>query len=292
MNFSEEIKTLAIGMGVDLVGIAPVDRFQFAPVKFQPQYYMKDAAFVVVLASRILEGVCDVHGAYDQEGKTIGPYAWYGYPVINWSLSWITIQVGKKLEDKGFKALPFPPTGFNYRNTDFQIPDFMHKHAAVAAGLGEFGLNRLLLTPQFGAHQRIVSIITNASLDPDPMYVGNKLCNRKECRDSCVSVCPMKAFNKEELTRVRIGDRIYEYMALDATLCRWHIIEGKYMRGNDILPRYPSRNEIDAIASASGGLNKVLQEKMNPIDRSTFGQFTFTPTCGACQIKCRAPWNK
>jgi epoxyqueuosine reductase len=290
MSLSDEIKSLAIGMGADLVGIAPVERFKDAPAKFQPQYYMKDAAFVVVLASRILEGICDVHGSYDQEGKTIGPYSWYGYPVINWSISWIITQVGKKIEDQGFKALPFPPTGFSYQNPDYRIPDFMHKHAAVAAGLGEFGLNRLLLTPRFGAHQRIVSIITNAGLEADPMYSGPGLCNRKECRDTCVNICPMKAFNKEKLTQVRIGDRVYEYMELDSDLCRWHSIGGKYLRGNDTLPRYPDRKEMDKILDAAGGLSKLIQEKMNPLDRG-FGQFTFTPTCGACQVKCRAPWH-
>lgn len=290
MKLTDEIKSLALSMGADLVGIAPVDRFKYAPVKFQPQYYMKDARFVVVLANRILEGICDVHGVYSQEGKTIGPYAWYGYPVINWSFSWIAVQVGKRLEDNGYKALPFPPTGFHYQHTDFQLPDFLHKHAAVAAGLGEFGLNRLLLTPQFGAHQRIVSIITNASLDPDPMYNGPKLCNRIECRDSCVNICPLKAFNREELTRVRIGDRVFEYMVLDAIVCRWSAIAGKYLRGNDSLPRYPSRQEIDEIVEAAGGFNRLIQDKMHPVDR-TFGQFTFTPTCGACQVKCLAPWK-
>jgi epoxyqueuosine reductase len=291
MNLSDEIKTFATGQGVDLVGIAPVDRFKYAPEKYKPQYYMKDATFVVVLASRILEGICDVHGAYNQEGKTIGPYAWYGYPIINWSISWAAIQAGKKLEDRGFKALPFPPTGFSYQSGDYQYPDFMHKHAAVAAGLGEFGFNRLLLTPQFGAHQRIVSIITNAPLVPDPMYSGARLCNRKECQDSCVNICPMKAFNKEKLTQVRIGDRTFEYMNLDSILCRWHTIAGKYLRGNEDLPRYPTRQEIDKIISASGGLDQLVQEKSNPVDRG-FKQYTFTPTCGACQVKCRAPWGK
>lgn len=50
-------------MGVDLVGVSPVERFQHAPAKFQPQYHMRDAKNVVVFASRILEGICDAHGA-------------------------------------------------------------------------------------------------------------------------------------------------------------------------------------------------------------------------------------
>lgn len=288
MNLTEEIKSLATNMGVDRVGVAPVDRFCNAPLTFQPQYYMQDAKNVVVLIVRILEGICDVHGDYSQEGKTISPYAWYAYPIINWSFSWIILQVGKRLEDLGYRALPFPPTGLNYRHTELELPDFLHKHAAVAAGLGEFGLNRLLLTPQFGAHQRITSIITNAPLDADPMYNGPTLCNRKECRDTCIKICPMKAF-KEELTTVKIGDKVYQYSQLDTSLCLWHGVSGRYLRGIDGLPRYPSHQEIDEIASAAGGMGKILEQR-NPLDKR-FWQFTHSPTCGACIAKCRAPWN-
>jgi epoxyqueuosine reductase QueG len=288
MKLTDEIKRLAVKMGADLAGVAPVERFRYAPVDFQPQYFMKDARSVIVLAMRLLEGICDVHGAYNQEGKTIGPYAWYSYPIVNWSISTIAMQIGKQLEDKGYRALPFPPTGFGYRHEEFIYADFLHKHAAVAAGLGELGLNRLFISPQFGSHQRLVSIITNAPLDPDPMYNGPKLCNRKECRDSCLKICPMKAFT-EKMVSVNIGDNIYEYRELDSVLCLWHTIAGKYLRGSPDLPRYPSRKEVDELTKAAGGRNK-LREKIHHQDQA-FGQFTYTPTCGACIVKCRAPWT-
>jgi hypothetical protein len=42
----------------------------------------------------------------------------------------------------------------------------------VAAGLGEFGLNNLLLTPQYGPRVRLESMITTAELAPDPLCEG------------------------------------------------------------------------------------------------------------------------
>jgi epoxyqueuosine reductase len=289
MGLTDDIKQKAKDLGVDLIGVAPVERFQLAPTLFQPQYYMKDAKNVIAMAIRILEGICDVHGSYDEEGKTIGPYTWFGYPIINWSFSWIALQIGKKLEDNGYRALPFPPAGFHYRQAEKGFyPDFLHKHAAVAAGLGEFGHNRLFVSPQFGAHNRVISIITNAPLDPDPMYSGPKICNRKECRDICVKICPMSAF-QENTMEVRIGDRVYEYAQFDSMSCIWSTIVGKYLRGNDELPRYPGHDEIEEIIRNAGGRDKV-NAKMNPLDR-TFQQFTFTYTCGACLAKCRAPWK-
>lgn len=288
MKLTADVKTLAINMGADLVGISPVDRFAHAPENGKPQYYMRDAKCVVVLATRILKGICDVHGSYEQKGKTIGPYMWYGYPVLNWSNSWIAIQVGKLLEDNGYKAIPFPVTGFLYRNPEKNLPDFYHKHAAVAAGLGELGLNRLFLTPQFGAHQRIISIISNAPLDPDPMYNGPKLCQREECKDLCVKICPMKAFENEFIS-ARIGDRVFQYLGLNTTVCLWHSVVGKYLRGTEELPRYPNQKQIEKIIKAAGGRSKVL-DKMNPWDKA-LSMFTHVPSCGACLVKCRAPWK-
>jgi epoxyqueuosine reductase len=63
------------------------------------------------------------------------------------------------------------------------------KHAAVSAGLGEIGRCNLLLTPEFGPHQRLGAIVTSATLEPDP---------RKEmhlCTDCgrCDSACPVGA---------------------------------------------------------------------------------------------------
>lgn len=285
MKLTNDMKAMAIGMGADLVGVAPVERFEYAPESGKPQYYMHDARCVVVLATRILKGICHVHGTYEQEGKTIGPYMWHGYSMLNWPNSWIALQLGKLLEDNGYEALPFPPTGFQYRNTE--QPDFYHKHAAVAAGLGEFGFNRLLLTPQFGARQRIISLITNAPLEPDPMYHGAQLCQRKECKDLCVKICPMKAY-EDKLRSVRIGDRTFEYPILNSLKCRWHGIAGKYLRGTKELPRYPEQQQIEELIKNAGGWSKLV-EKMNPADKA-YSQFTHVPACGACLTNCRAPY--
>lgn len=285
MSLTRDVKQRALKMGADLVGIASVDRFEHAPEEAKPQYYMRDAKNVVVIATRILEGMCDVYGSFEDEGKTIGPYFWYGYSQLNWANSWIAIQIGKLLEDNGFKAIPFPPTGINYRHidTDEDIPDFYSKHAAVAAGLGEFGLNRLLLTPEFGTHQRLIPIITNAPLKPDSMYSGPKLCRPEACKKFCVRACPHKAF-EDRLVSVKIGDRVFEYAVLNSLRCKFQIIGGKYMRGKSVFPRQPSDAELVEIMQGPGG------PKLNSHDKKLH-VFTFGPSCGECLIKCPAPWK-
>ncbi len=284
MNLTAKVKERARALGADLVGIAPVERFDAAPDSGKPQYYMPEAKSVIVIATRILKGICDVFGSFEAEGKTISPHFWHGYSQLNWANSWIAIQVGILLEDNGYKALPFPPTGIHYRHIDKNedLPDFYNKHAAVAAGLGEFGLNRLLLTPQFGAHQRLIPVVTSAPLDPDPMYRGPQLCRPEECNRFCVRTCPVKAFQDKPVS-VNIGGRVFEYPTLNSQRCKFQSLGGKYMRGKAMFPALPSDEELPEIM-------KNLMQKMNPHDR-TFHMFTFGPACGDCYVKCPAPWK-
>lgn len=72
-----------------------------------------------------------------------------------------------------------------------------HRHVAVAAGLGEFGWNNLLITPQYGTRQRLITIVTSAKLDPEPIYDGKPLCNYDDCK-ICINVCPAKAISPNE----------------------------------------------------------------------------------------------
>jgi len=285
MSLTHDVKERAIKMGADLVGIAPVNRFEHAPDEGKPQYYMRDATNVIVVATRILKGICDVFGSFEEEGKTISPYFWHGYSQLNWAHSWIAIQVGKLLEDNGFKAIPFPPTGINYRHldTNSDIPDFYNKHAAVAAGLGEFGLNRLLLTPQFGTHQRLIPIVTNAPLEPDPMYSGPKLCRPEACKSFCVRTCPHKAF-EDKLFSVKIGDRVYEYAALNSLRCKFQQTGGKYMRGKSAFSKQPDDAELAEM------MKGYTPRKVNPYDKQLYA-YTFGPACGECLVKCPAPWR-
>ena len=80
---------------------------------------------------------------------------------------------------------PKPPRGFG---------PFSHKHAAVAAGLGRFGLNNLLLTPQYGPRQRLCSIISRAALVADPLIAAS-ICLGEKC-SLCLKSCPAEALGE------------------------------------------------------------------------------------------------
>ncbi|MCP4717529.1 MAG: epoxyqueuosine reductase, partial [Deltaproteobacteria bacterium] len=109
-------------------------------------------------------------------------------------------KVSRKLEIEGFLTLPVssdkpaeihkrdPETGKKFPQTKV-VGHLSHKHAAVSCGMGEIGANNLLLTPEFGPHQRLCAIITQAPLEADPPKEMN-LC--KKC-GKCAKVCPSGA---------------------------------------------------------------------------------------------------
>jgi epoxyqueuosine reductase QueG len=59
------------------------------------------------------------------------------------------------------------------------------------AGLGEFGYNNIVLTPQYGPRIRFTSVITEAEFEYTPL-LSEKVCLRDKCR-KCLDVCPGNA---------------------------------------------------------------------------------------------------
>jgi epoxyqueuosine reductase len=259
----------------ELFGVAPVERLHHAPAGSRPADYLPQARCVVVLGEAIPRTVVDVAGHYDEPGKTLGPYMWYGYAMLNWDLSATAMKVAKLLEARGFRALPFPPTGLLYKFGE--RADFSHRHAAVAAGLGEFGTSGLLLTPEFGPRQRLVSIITDAPLEPSPMYDGPKVCRPEVCGKACVAACPTGALT--QTVSVNIGERNIEYAKAHPVKCRWPFPENGFRRTKVAMPHNPTSEDLEAAVSAN---------PLHPYD-AELGRQTFVPQCGACIFACPAP---
>jgi ferredoxin len=84
-----------------------------------------------------------------------------------------------------------------------------------AAGLGELGLSKLLLTPQFGPRQRVFAVLTDAELAPDPLFAAS-ICDN--C-GSCVRGCPADAIPKERTVEFQIGGRTFSHGDVDFEKC-------------------------------------------------------------------------
>ena len=76
------------------------------------------------------------------------------------------------------------------------IADFSQRHAAIAAGLGNFGRHNLVIHPKLGSRVIFSTIITDLELAPDPPFTGD-LCTH--C-NICVDNCPAHALDTEGKT--------------------------------------------------------------------------------------------
>lgn len=217
------VKAAARAARMDLVGIAPVERFQHAPPRVHPGAHLPGARTVISLAIRYPDALF-VHAGCGLAESIFGIER-YQNLVIGRRLQAATLRLTRLLEDHGHATIPMPVSGKWRVHAYKDIPtdwcaDFSHRHAAVAAGLGEFGLHALVITPQFGMRQRFVSMITAAPLDPDPLYAGPPLCDH--CL-RCVKDCPVQAFDarRSALESVTIGERTFQYAKVDHWRCAW-----------------------------------------------------------------------
>jgi hypothetical protein len=94
------------------------------------------------------------------------------------------------------------------------VPDL--EDAAVRAGLGEIGYARFLLTPQYGPRQRFQAILTDAVLEPDPVYEGS-LCDRS--RETHAAFCPLAAIDPAEEETLAICGKAMTVAKVDYALC-------------------------------------------------------------------------
>ena len=185
-SLTTEVKDFIIKeLGADLVGIAPVERFEKAPAGYKPQDILPNARSVIVFIFDWLEStmVSNCERTYQLR-----------YIDLRNRCQYLGYDVSRFLERHGYFGVHMPSTapmdiGPEKRGL---VGDFSYRHAAVAAGLGELGWNQLLLTPQFGPRNWIMAVITNAELVPDPVYSGPKLCLEDKC-NICIEQCPMKA---------------------------------------------------------------------------------------------------
>lgn len=222
MNLTLEVKELAVEFDMDYVGITPVERLNNAPHGWRPIDILPEAKFVVVMGIRIGQGILNIQARASGDVRVPERYGVYlyqvfGYNILNDKLNLAAWEVAKMLEKQGHITVPIHASPPYERD---RIGIFSHRHAAVAAGLGEFGWNNLFLTSDNGPGVRLVSVITTAQLDQDSMYEGPSLCDPTECNMKCVSVCPKNLISKKEIVQFDIGGKIFEYARLEKMDCQ------------------------------------------------------------------------
>lgn len=201
-DLKNSLKKLARDLGVSLFGVASVDRFEGSPPGHHPEDWLATVKSIISFGiqipvyihayERLLKNSIWIQGDLRKEVLHDHFYCTLGYTVINRSLEDIGLRLTLKLENMGFGTIYFPATySEEHKHIQERVPNraglISQRHAAVRAGLGEFGLNNIVVTPQYGSRIRFNTVLTEAELEPDPL-LKSKACLGKGC-SLCIKNC-------------------------------------------------------------------------------------------------------
>ncbi len=227
---AETVRKYARACGADVVKIGSIDRWEGAPIQMDPRQIMPEARSVIGMAFRVMRG--SLRGI--EEGTFFSNYSAMGYGGLTYLyMPMAVINICKFIEDEGYESLPMghqsdwraignegeDRPGYSRPVAPGRAAPDVMIHLRIAAylcGLGEIGYSKMLLTPEFGPRQRIGIIITEAELEPDPIYNGTPLCNR--CM-ACVNACPGHAISKDKTVKVNLAGSEVEWADIDCKAC-------------------------------------------------------------------------
>ncbi|MCM8818209.1 MAG: hypothetical protein NC915_01840 [Candidatus Omnitrophica bacterium] len=149
--------------------------------------YLKNASSIIVVGLHHPDACIDTAGKTPSE--TIGPYSAYAQHRVVYELLSIALDLVKFVGKNGYEgkivmdpgetggeiAHPWVYT-FPYGKWFKFYDATTSRFSALCAGLGEIGLNGIILTPEFGTRQRFISVITDLKLEQDDIYSDVKLC--------------------------------------------------------------------------------------------------------------------
>ncbi|GHT30216.1 4Fe-4S ferredoxin [Bacteroidia bacterium] len=181
-NLRLQITRKAKQLGADLVGFAPVSRWEElneVPAPFYPQHIFPFTRTVIVLAVPVFIPMVDTT-----------PSVVYAelYNTTNRILDEMAYKLAQFINGKGHRSVYFPRDAYGDISALIDKPEaaFSHVLAAKYAGLGTIGFSHALLTKEYGPRVRLVSVFTDAELSPDPMP-EKELCIHCELCSKC---CP------------------------------------------------------------------------------------------------------
>ncbi|MDR3706985.1 MAG: hypothetical protein P4L33_01695 [Capsulimonadaceae bacterium] len=220
-DLTQQFRAHAREKGADLIGIAPIERFDELAADKHPAAIFPETRSVIVIGKRVVRGA--IRGV--EEGTSFDIYDMYGRNWLsNRNLAMTTFKAGEFLEDNGWEAVPLPnippqtpPMGVPVREGQ-PAPNVMldMDDAAIRAGLGEIGYCGLFLSPQFGPRQRFQMILTDAVLTPDPI-LSQPVC--PTCREHA-AFCILGAIDPSAERTVTVCGKDMGVAGIDHAKCK------------------------------------------------------------------------
>jgi len=187
-DFTNMVKEFAKSCGADIVGVAPVNRFDEAPEGFHPTDIIDGAKSVISIGIELPLGVV-MGKSRASMTKTIST-------TFN-ALDHCAYRIACYIEKTGALTVSVPsdsPCEWYDVEKQEGRGDLSQKHAAFLSGLGELGKSSMFLCPEFGNKVSLGSVVTTMELESDSLFDG-KLCI-ENC-NKCITSCPAGAIQED-----------------------------------------------------------------------------------------------
>lgn len=190
-KYPEKLNTVC-KWGEPLIAYAAADNKEFYALKkvvgsthALPEDLLPDAKTVVVYFIPFDQVIIESN----VDGRHCSKEWGIAYIETNQLIADLNAYIRDELEKLGYESNIIPAT----HNFDVErlVSDWSHRHVAVIAGLGTFGLNNMLITDK-GCCGRIGSFVTDVKLTPSEKSekencLYKKLGTCKKCVDRCVN---------------------------------------------------------------------------------------------------------
>ena len=205
---ADDLKSYVFSLGIELFGIASVEDYKkFFPSKPQPTNFIKEARSIMVIGlplepytvatvlkpeiSAIGSRYAYEEGGYREKEFSAATRRWFlteEKETIYSELDLFSYRISKRLRKTGFKAFH---TSVNKKDDIFWRAPFYHQPAMYLTGLGTWGMNCCILSPEFGPRVYVTTIITDCPL-PAGRPREEELCTK--C-GLCVKHCPSNSID-------------------------------------------------------------------------------------------------
>ena len=160
--------------GASIVRVADTEKLK--GIETEPASLLDGYPRAVSIAVRLSDSIMD---GIDKQPTPL--YSSH-YSRVNALLDDLAIRATNLLQATGARSVPIPASLIldSEKWTSF----ISHKAVAIAAGIGWQGKSLLVVSPEFGPRIRLVTILTDADLEPDtPLKNRCGKCNL--CKDHC-----------------------------------------------------------------------------------------------------------
>ncbi|MES0448022.1 MAG: hypothetical protein ABUJ92_15920 [Desulfobacterales bacterium] len=186
MQTTAELKDKIQAIGADLVGIASIDSPLLREHGEDPEKLLPGAQSLISIGVALNRAaVCSGNIRLNR----------YDSMCVYERLNHISLETIRLLAREGARAVsvsPYLPVNMASESKGMK-GEVNHKTVAAIAGLGSIGLNRLLVTAEFGPFVRLGTVITDTTLSADQPLDENP-CDQCEL---CRTACPVEAIKED-----------------------------------------------------------------------------------------------